>query len=58
MEDHKDLAESVARGLRRHATKVELAHDGEQGLSRASSGAYDVVVLDRDLPDVHGASPV
>ncbi|WP_033278726.1 MULTISPECIES: response regulator transcription factor [unclassified Streptomyces] len=54
VEDHKDLAESVARGLRRHAMEVELAHDGEQGLSRASSGAYDVVVLDRDLPLVHG----
>ncbi|MFI1415237.1 response regulator transcription factor [Streptomyces sp. NPDC020707] len=54
VEDHKDLAESVARGLRRHAMEVELAHDGELGLSRASSGAYDVVVLDRDLPLVHG----
>ncbi|MFG2373180.1 response regulator transcription factor [Streptomyces sp. NPDC048504] len=54
VEDHKDLAESVARGLRRHAMEVELAHDGEQGLSQASSGAYDVVVLDRDLPLVHG----
>jgi len=54
VEDHKDLAESVARGLRRHAMEVELAHDGEQGLSRAASGVYDVVVLDRDLPLVHG----
>ncbi|MFI6730092.1 response regulator transcription factor [Streptomyces sp. R-74717] len=54
VEDHKDLAESVARGLRRHAMEVELAHDGEQGLNQASSGAYDVVVLDRDLPLVHG----
>jgi DNA-binding response OmpR family regulator len=54
VEDHKDLAESVARGLRRNAMEVELAHDGEQGLSQASSGAYDVVVLDRDLPLVHG----
>ncbi|AZP18710.1 response regulator transcription factor [Streptomyces aquilus] len=54
VEDHKDLAESVARGLRRHAMEVELAHDGEQGLSRAATGAYDVVVLDRDLPLVHG----
>lgn len=54
VEDHRDLAESVARGLRRHAMAVELAHDGEQGLARASSGAYDVVVLDRDLPLVHG----
>jgi DNA-binding response OmpR family regulator len=54
VEDHRDLAESVARGLRRQAMEVELAHDGEQGLRRASSGAYDVIVLDRDLPLVHG----
>ncbi|MEW1861066.1 response regulator transcription factor [Streptomyces sp. NBC_00669] len=54
VEDHRDLAESVARGLRRNAMDVELAHDGELGLSRASSGAYDVIVLDRDLPLVHG----
>ncbi|MEV7394112.1 MULTISPECIES: response regulator transcription factor [unclassified Streptomyces] len=54
VEDHRDLAESVARGLLRHAMEVDLAHDGEQGLTRASSGAYDVVVLDRDLPRVHG----
>ncbi|MEV5850039.1 response regulator transcription factor [Streptomyces sp. NPDC051985] len=54
VEDHRDLAESLARGLRRHAMDVELAHDGEQGLTRAASGAYDVVVLDRDLPLVHG----
>lgn len=54
VEDHQDLAESVARGLRRHAMDVELALDGEQGLRRAESGTYDVVVLDRDLPLVHG----
>ncbi|WP_089103980.1 response regulator transcription factor [Streptomyces hyaluromycini] len=54
VEDHRDLAESLARGLRRHAMDVELAHDGEQGLTRAASGAYDVVVLDRGLPLVHG----
>lgn len=54
VEDHRDLAESIARGLRRQAMEVDLAYDGEQGLSRAAGGAYDVVVLDRDLPLVHG----
>lgn len=54
VEDHRDLAGSVARGLRRHAVEVDVVHDGEQGLRCASGGGYDVVVLDRDLPLVHG----
>jgi DNA-binding response OmpR family regulator len=54
VEDHQDLAESVARGLRRHAMEVDLAHDGERGLAQVFTGGYDVVVLDRDLPLLHG----
>jgi DNA-binding response OmpR family regulator len=54
VEDHKELAETLARGLGRHTMDVDLAHDGERGLRRASAGEYDVIVLDRDLPLVHG----
>lgn len=54
VEDHPELAESVARGLRRNAMDAEVALDGRQGLHRASTGEFDVVVLDRDLPLVHG----
>lgn len=54
VEDEPFLAELVADGLRRHAMAVDVAHDGSQALSMLGAGAYDVVVLDRDLPGVHG----
>jgi len=54
VEDEVRLAETIARGLRRHGFAVDLAHDGADGLHRALEGAYDVVVLDRDLPELHG----
>ena len=53
-EDHTDLAETVATGLRREGMAVDLAFDGEQALERAGVHDYDVIVLDRDLPRVHG----
>jgi DNA-binding response OmpR family regulator len=53
-EDDAVLAETVARGLRRHAMSVDVAVDGAQALERAAVTRYDVVVLDRDLPGVHG----
>jgi two-component system, OmpR family, response regulator VanR len=44
----------VARGLRREGMAVDVAYDGEQALDKARLNPYDVVVLDRDLPVVHG----
>jgi DNA-binding response OmpR family regulator len=54
VEDHEQLARTLARGLRRHAMAVDLAHDGATALAKADVTAYDVIVLDRDLPVVHG----
>jgi DNA-binding response OmpR family regulator len=53
-EDERALAELVAEGLRRHAMAVDIAYDGETALERAVVGDYDVLVLDRDLPGLHG----
>ncbi|MEU7872625.1 response regulator transcription factor [Dactylosporangium sp. NPDC049140] len=53
-EDDEVLAEAVARGLRQQAFSVDVALDGDQALERAAYTRYDVVVLDRDLPGVHG----
>ena len=53
-EDHVDLAETLAAGLRREGMAVDLAFAGDQALERASINDYDVVLLDRDLPRVHG----
>jgi DNA-binding response OmpR family regulator len=53
-EDEPRLAEALARGLRRNGFAVDVALDGSQALTRTSVVDYDVVVLDRDLPYVHG----
>ena len=54
VEDERQLADSIAEGLRLHAMAVDVAYDGEAGLERASVNDYDVMVLDRDLPIVSG----
>lgn len=54
VEDHVRLAASIARVLRREGMAVDVAHDGASALERAAEVDYDVVVLDRDLPGVHG----
>ncbi|WP_084959608.1 response regulator transcription factor [Thermoactinospora rubra] len=54
VEDEEPLAEAIARGLRLHAMAVDVAFDGREALELASYVDYDVVVLDRDLPEVHG----
>jgi DNA-binding response OmpR family regulator len=54
VEDERQLADSIAEGLRLHAMAVDVAYDGEAGLERASVNDYDVLVLDRDLPIVSG----
>lgn len=53
-EDHPRLAEAVASVLRREGIAVDIAFDGREALARANLTTYDVVVLDRDLPAVHG----
>jgi two-component system, OmpR family, response regulator VanR len=53
-EDERRLAEAIARGLRREGMAVDLAPDGEDALVKARVVRYDVLVLDRDLPGVHG----
>jgi two-component system, OmpR family, response regulator VanR len=53
-EDHPGVADAVARGLRRHGAAVDVAPDGAAALFHARVHPYDVVVLDRDLPRVHG----
>jgi DNA-binding response OmpR family regulator len=53
-EDEPRLAEALARGLRRNGFAVDIALDGNQALKRTTVVDYDVVVLDRDLPYVHG----
>jgi DNA-binding response OmpR family regulator len=54
VEDHARLAETVATVLRREGMAVDVAFDGREALDRVALTAYDVVVLDRDLPSVHG----
>jgi DNA-binding response OmpR family regulator len=53
-EDDVALATLIARGLRRSALAVDVTHDGEAALDKARLVTYDVVVLDRELPLVHG----
>jgi two-component system, OmpR family, response regulator VanR len=53
-EDDVGLAAVIARGLRRSSLAVDVAHDGSAALEKARLVAYDVVVLDRELPGVHG----
>jgi len=54
VEDERQLADSIAEGLRHHAMAVDVAYDGEAGLERATLNDYDVLVLDRDLPILSG----
>ncbi|MGH9003384.1 MAG: response regulator transcription factor, partial [Acidimicrobiia bacterium] len=54
VEDEEALAAAIARGLRREGMAVDLAADGGSALEKTAANAYDVVVLDRDLPVVHG----
>ena len=53
-EDHARVARSIATGLRQHGAAVDVAPDGGRALFLARVHPYDVVVLDRDLPEIHG----
>lgn len=54
VEDERYMARVIEMGLRREAMAVDVVHDGEAALERVSVYDYDTVVLDRDLPGVHG----
>ena len=54
VEDERLLADTIAVGLRRESMAVDVAYDGDAALERLAVNDYDVLVLDRDLPVVHG----
>lgn len=54
MEDNSVVADAVAEGLRDQGMAVDVAYDGAAGLEKVLLTSYDVVVLDRDLPKIHG----
>jgi DNA-binding response OmpR family regulator len=58
VEDEADLADAVARGLRREGYAVDVAYDGDEALDKAGVNAYDVVCLDLNLPGTDGIEVV
>jgi DNA-binding response OmpR family regulator len=54
VEDHATLADRIAQGLRQAGMAVDTVYDGAAALDSAGETDYDVIVLDRDLPLVHG----
>jgi DNA-binding response OmpR family regulator len=54
VEDHPELANDIADGLRDRGIATDVAYDGAAALQKGLVNHYDVVVLDRDVPKVHG----
>jgi DNA-binding response OmpR family regulator len=54
VEDQAELADDIADGLRDQGIGADVAYDGPTGIEKAQMNSYDVVILDRDLPKVHG----
>ena len=54
VEDHEELAHTLATGLRREGVAVDLVFDGQAAVQRGLLDTYDVILLDRDLPGLHG----
>ena len=54
VEDQETLADRIAEGLRDEGMAVDVAYDGAAAMEITAVTRYDVVVLDRDLPRVHG----
>jgi DNA-binding response OmpR family regulator len=54
VEDNSVVADAVAEGLRDQGMAVDVAYDGSTGIEKAMVNTYDVIVLDRDLPRLHG----
>lgn len=54
IEDEKDLANAIAKGLRKQGYAVDVAYDGEEALFMVDVNDYDLLVLDLNLPKVDG----
>jgi DNA-binding response OmpR family regulator len=54
VEDVKSLADDIAEGLRDNGFAVDVAYDGLDASAKLDTNGYQVVVLDRDLPGIHG----
>lgn len=54
IEDERRLADAIGRGLRAEGMAVDVSYDGSEGHEKATLTRYDVLVLDRDLPGMHG----
>lgn len=54
VEDERQLADAIAKGLRLEAMAVDVAYDGDAALERLTVNDYDVVILDRDIPVISG----
>ncbi|GAA4505968.1 response regulator transcription factor [Actinoallomurus oryzae] len=54
VEDARSLADVLVEGLRDQGMAVDVAYDGLEAAAKLDLGGYDVVVLDRDLPGIHG----
>jgi DNA-binding response OmpR family regulator len=54
VEDQAELADDIVDGLRDQGMGADVAYDGAAGIEKALMTAYDVIILDRDLPRVHG----
>jgi DNA-binding response OmpR family regulator len=54
VEDVRRLADDIAEGLRDHGIAVDVSYDGLDAAAKVNLNPYDVVVLDRDLPGLHG----
>jgi DNA-binding response OmpR family regulator len=54
VEDVRRLADDIAEGLRDHGMAVDVAYDGLEAAAKVNINPYDVLVLDRDLPGMHG----
>jgi len=54
VEDQPTLADDIADGLRDQGMAADVAYDGASGLDKALMNHYDVVIVDRDLPRIHG----
>src|SRR3989442_7350628 len=54
VEDQRELAATIAVGLRREGMAVDIVFDGRAALRHSARDSYDVIVLDRDLPKLHG----
>jgi DNA-binding response OmpR family regulator len=54
VEDHAELADDIADGLRDRGIATDIAYDGARALEKGLVNRYDVIVLDRDVPKVHG----